>query len=70
MMTVEQFERKNKRQSFQGEDAYFRFLKGGKITRREAMLAKCYECMGGYDDGKMDCCGESCPIFPFYPYKR
>jgi hypothetical protein len=57
-------------QSYQGQDAYNRFLGGSKITRKEAMLAKCYECMGEYEDGKRDCQGVSCPLYFYYPYKK
>jgi len=40
------------------------------LTRKEAMLAHCYECMGGYDEGKQDCLGKSCPLYRYYPYKK
>lgn len=53
----------------QGGKEYKKFLNGKKLTRREAMLAHCYECMGGYEEGKQDCLGKSCPLYQYYPYK-
>ena len=53
-----------------GKNAYIDSQKGVALTRKEAILAKCYECMGEYDSGKMDCCGLSCPLYQYYPYKR
>ena len=32
---------------FQVGQVYKKFLDGKKLTRKEAMLAHCYECMGG-----------------------
>ena len=54
---------------FQGGKQYKKFLHGKPLTRKEAMLAHCYECMGGYDQGKQDCQGKSCPLYNYYPYK-
>jgi len=58
-----------KKQSFQGQDAYNNFLNNKQITRKEAMLAKCYECMSEYDNGKENCLGKSCPLYLYYPYR-
>lgn len=43
--------------------------RGGTLTRGEAILAKCYECMGGYDDGRYDCIVSSCPLYQYMPYR-
>jgi len=43
-------------------------LKGNKITRDEAIKAKCYECNGAYADGTGDCNIESCPLHLYMPY--
>ena len=59
-----------KRQSYQGQNAYENFMSGGRNTRKEAMLAKCYECMGLYGEGKEDCLGKSCPLYQYYPYRK
>lgn len=42
---------------------------GGKLTRRQAIHAKCYDCLGGYADGKTDCALPYCPLYPWMPYK-
>jgi hypothetical protein len=55
---------------FQGGKEYKKFLQGKSLTRKESMLAHCYECMGGYDEGKQDCQGKSCPLYSYYPYKN
>ena len=58
------------KQSHQGQRPYKDHIDGKTITRKEAMLAKCYECMGFYQDGKQDCKGKSFPLYQFYPYKN
>jgi hypothetical protein len=54
----------------QGGKEYKKFMDGKKLTRKEVMLAHCYECMGGYDEGKQDCLSKSCPMYQYYPYKE
>ena len=43
-------------------------LKGDKLTYKQAALAKCYDCMSFYVDGKADCAIPDCPLYPFMPY--
>jgi len=43
--------------------------RGESLTRGEAILAKCYECMGGYDDGRVDCLVSTCPLYQYMPYR-
>ena len=45
-------------------------LEGGKLTRKEAMLAKCYDCCNGYADGRIDCEVPNCPLYQFMPYRK
>ena len=52
----------------QGKNEYLKFLRGEQITRREAMLAKCYECTCYYDDTERDCLIPDCPMYPYHPY--
>jgi hypothetical protein len=40
-----------------------------KLTPLKAVLAKCYECMGRYIDGRRDCQVTDCPLYEFMPYK-
>jgi hypothetical protein len=45
-------------------------MKGDVLTQRQVILAKCCECMGYYIDGR-ECCGiQTCPLYPFMPYKN
>lgn len=41
---------------------------GRKLTRMQAMLAFCYQCMGGYKDGTEDCENTACPLYAYNPY--
>lgn len=42
-------------------------LKGERLTRGKAIMAKCYECMGYYMDGRQDCKCVTCPLYPYNP---
>ena len=53
--------------SVRGRGELIRFLKGNKLTRKKAMLAKCYDCMGYYSDGRQDCKITDCPLYPWNP---
>lgn len=46
------------------------YLKGGKLTYKQAVQAKCYECMGYCIDGLSDCEIPDCPLYRFMPYKK
>jgi len=45
-------------------------MEGRPQSKGQALLAKCYDCMGYYSDGKTDCCIISCPLYPYMPYKE
>ena len=44
------------------------FLEGKRLTQNQAIRAKCYDCMGFYDDEARDCQGTTCPLYPFMPF--
>ena len=46
-----------------------KYMSGKKLTRKEAILAKCYDCCGGYVDGRFDCECSDCPLYDYMPYK-
>ncbi|RPI50786.1 MAG: hypothetical protein EHM49_08065 [Deltaproteobacteria bacterium] len=46
-----------------------KYLLGARLTQRQAILAKCADCMGYYLDGRLDCEIEDCPLYPFMPYR-
>jgi len=55
----------------QGKKQLLLHLEGGRsLTRSEAILAKCYDCMGGYPEGAADCGCEDCPLYDFSPYRE
>lgn len=51
-----------------GQTDLIKHLRGIRITQRQAIKAKCYECNGM---GELaDCDMEGCPLFPYSPYKQ
>jgi hypothetical protein len=42
---------------------------GRRLTQRQGIHAKCYDCMGGYRDGRVDCCCPACPLYAWMPYR-
>jgi hypothetical protein len=53
----------------QGRKELIKYRKGGRLTRKEAVLAMCYDCMGLYIDGKNDCQIPECPLYFWMPYR-
>lgn len=53
-----------------GRNEFEKHLKGEKLNKSQAIQAKCYECMGGYADGKGDCKISNCPLYPWMFYKE
>jgi len=53
-----------------GQAELIKFAQGNELTRGEAMLAKCYECNGGYTDGAKDCKAKVCPLYGYMPYNE
>lgn len=52
-----------------GKTQMLRHLDGIKLTRNQAITAKCFDCMGMFIDGRLDCKMPNCPLFPFRSYK-
>ena len=50
-----------------GKKELIKHLEGAKITRSQAVKAKCYDCDGMGDTGKCEI--ESCSLYPYSPYK-
>ncbi len=51
-----------------GKAHYLRFLQEEKLTRDEAIQAKCYECVGGEDTEP--CLVSTCPLTPFCQWNK
>lgn len=43
---------------------------GGRLTQRQAILAKCCVCMSYHADGRVDCGMPHCPLYPWMPYRE
>ena len=52
-----------------GKRAFERHGNGQKIRPDEAIKAKCYDCMGFYEDGRLDCTCGLCPLYFWMPYR-
>ena len=53
-----------------GQSDLVAHMQGSRISSRGAILAKGYDCMGGYLDGKCNCKITACPLYPWMPYKN
>jgi hypothetical protein len=53
-----------------GKKDLIRYLNGERLTPKQAILAKCYDCLGGYCDGKDDCKVPDCSLYGFMPYRE
>ena len=55
-----------------GQLEYQRWKEGKSLTRKEVILAHCYECNAIHEPGTdgVDCSGEdTCPIYQYFPYR-
>jgi hypothetical protein len=52
-----------------GRAELIKHVNGQSLSPRNAIFAKCNECMGYYMDGSVSCMMPLCPLFPFMPYK-
>lgn len=52
-----------------GKSNLLKHLYGDRLTRNEAIFAKCCDCSGYYIDGRLDCQTVDCPLYPFMPYR-
>lgn len=53
-----------------GRKELLKHLENKRITRQQAIEAKCYECMGFYADGIIDCGISNCPLYPYNPNSK
>jgi len=53
-----------------GKTLLLKHLDGSRLTARQAVIAKCCDCMGYHADGRVDCQMPSCSLYPFMPYKK
>ena len=50
-----------------GAKEFKKLNEGGKLTRKEAMLAYCWDC-NGRGLSRADCGVETCPLYQYSPY--
>ncbi len=55
---------------FRGRKELIGHLSGEDLTPRQMVLAKCYDCMGHFTDGSMDCKAPACPCYQLMPYRE
>ena len=53
-----------------GRTHLVKHLRGERLTQRQAILAKCCDCMSYHVDGRLDCRMPHCSLYPFRPYKE
>lgn len=53
-----------------GKRLLLKHLYGDRLTRDEAIRAKCCDCLGFYIDGRADCEISECALHPFMPYRE
>ena len=51
-----------------GRKELLKHLSSERITLRQAVITKCYDCMSFYGDGRNDCNSPDCSLYPFMPY--
>ncbi len=50
-----------------GQKQLVHYLEGKRLTQRQAIAAKCYDCNGLGEQGTCDI--EICPLLPYSPYR-
>ncbi len=50
-----------------GAREFKKFKEGGQLTRKQAILAQCYEC-NGFEGSK--CTSTDCPLYRWSPYTK
>lgn len=53
-----------------GRKELIEHLNGKSLYGSEAIIAKCYDCMGYYGDGEIDCEDPECPLYLYMPFKK
>lgn len=51
-----------------GKNELLKHLSGQRLTLKQAVNARCYDCMGMFADGKVDCQMPHCSLHPFMAY--
>ena len=54
--------------SAKGQALLIKSIQGNRLSASQAAIAKCYDCMGYFEDGKADCGDPLCPLYPWMAY--
>ena len=54
----------------QGKKELIDYLAGKHLTLKQSALGKCYDWMGYYADGQVDCNISNCILYPYMPYRK
>ena len=53
-----------------GQKEYDKWENGDNLSRKQAMLAMCYQC-NGLEESRYDCLGsKTCPMYEYSPYGK
>ena len=53
-----------------GQQSFIDLCYGDTLTTVELIRAYCYDCMGFYEDGIIDCKNSKCPLYSKMPYAK
>jgi hypothetical protein len=53
-----------------GQAELVAILNGKQVCASKAIKAKCYDCMGYYEDGDDDCKDPTCALYRWMPYRN
>jgi hypothetical protein len=53
-----------------GKKELIKHLEGGRLTPKQAIQAKCFDCLCYMVDGRQDCKMSKCSLYPFFVYNK
>lgn len=53
-----------------GRQNTIKYLSGDMLSARQSIISHCFDCSGGYVDGRNDCEVPWCSLYPFMPYGK
>ncbi len=53
-----------------GKKELIKYLEGGRLTPKQAIQAKCFDCTCYYADGRQDCKMPSCCLYPLMTFNQ
>ena len=53
-----------------GKKELIKYLEGGRLTPKQAIQAKCYDCLCYMVDGRQDCKMPKCSLYPFMTFNE